>query len=108
MEVRGTSKTKPELVILCEGGEASADTTIALGGGGDPLREVADALSSRSLGPDSCVRLLWPRHRCPLLRDDVVLVDTPGRQTGTDTALLLMCVATTAKVSMETIFLSPA
>ena len=71
---------KPELVILTEEGETAAGETVALGGGGDPLREVAHALSSRSLGPDSCVRLLWPRHRCPLLRDDVVLVDTPGRQ----------------------------
>ena len=24
------------------------------------------------------MQLFWPRHRCPLLADDVVLVDTPG------------------------------
>ena len=73
VEVKGTSKMEPELVII-----PSEEEQEAVPLSGDGLGAVADALSSDSLGPDSCVRLLWPRHRCPLLRDDVVLVDTPG------------------------------
>ena len=65
-----------ELVIPSEEEEVPSKAVPLLRG--DGLGAVAHALSSSSLGPDSCVRLLWPRHRCPLLRDDVVLVDTPG------------------------------
>jgi hypothetical protein len=45
------------------------------------MSDVVHALSSHSstLGPESCVQLFWPRQQCPLLRDDVVLIDTPGR-----------------------------
>lgn len=31
-----------------------------------------------SLGRNSLVRVFFPRNRCPLLRNDVVLVDSPG------------------------------
>ena len=77
VEVKGTSKLEPELLIIPseEEGETVRKKTAPLG---DDLGAVAHALSSSSLGPDSCVRLFWPRHRCPLLSDDVVLVDTPG------------------------------
>ena len=74
VEVKGTSKMEPELVVLSSEGEEEA---VPLRGSVG-LGEVAHALKSHCLGPHSCVRLLWPRHRCPLLRDDVVLVDTPG------------------------------
>ena len=79
VEVKGTSKMEPELLIIPseEEGEATRKKAVPLRAG-DGLGAVADALSSSSLGPDSCVRLLWPRHRCPLLSDDIVLVDTPG------------------------------
>ena len=78
VEVKGTSKMEPELVIIPSEEEEEAPTRAVPLRDGDGLGAVADALSCNSLGPDSCVRLLWPRHRCPLLRDDVVLVDTPG------------------------------
>ena len=81
VEVKGTSKMEPELLIIPseeEEVEATRKKAVPLRAG-DGLGAVADALSSSSLGPDSCVRLLWPRHRCPLLSDDVVLVDTPGQ-----------------------------
>ena len=74
VEVKGTSKMEPELVIIPS--EEEEEEAVPLSGNG--LGVVAHALSSNSLGPDSCVRVLWPRHRCPLLRDDVILVDTPG------------------------------
>ena len=79
--MKGTSKMEPELLIIPseeEEVEATSKKAVPLRAG-DGLGAVADALSSGSLGPDSCVRLLWPRHRCPLLSDDVVLVDTPGQ-----------------------------
>ena len=78
VEVKGTSKMEPELVLIPSEGEEEAAPSRAVPLTGDGVGAVAHALSSDSLGPDSCVRLLWPRHRCPLLRDDVVLVDTPG------------------------------
>lgn len=31
-----------------------------------------------SLGDSALVRVYWPTDKCPLLRDDVVLVDSPG------------------------------
>nr|CAG4635946.1 EOG090X01A3 [Eubosmina coregoni]SVE69640.1 EOG090X01A3 [Eubosmina coregoni] len=35
-------------------------------------------LCSDSLGDNSLVKVFWPTDKCPLLRDDVVLVDSPG------------------------------
>ena len=34
--------------------------------------------SKDSLGDSALVRVYWPTDKCPLLRDDVVLVDSPG------------------------------
>lgn len=40
--------------------------------------QLANALNSESLGESTLVRIFWPKDRCNLLRDDVVLVDSPG------------------------------
>lgn len=42
------------------------------------IRELANALSSFRLRPNSLIRICWPKEKCSLLRDDVVLVDSPG------------------------------
>lgn len=34
--------------------------------------------SADSLGDNSLIKVFWPTDKCPLLRDDVVLVDSPG------------------------------
>ncbi|XP_013771955.1 mitofusin-2-like [Limulus polyphemus] len=42
------------------------------------VAQLAHALNSEKLGDSSLVRILWPKEKYPLLRDDVVLVDSPG------------------------------
>lgn len=39
------------------------------------MLQLANALNSESLGESALVRIFWPKDRCNLLRDDVVLVD---------------------------------
>lgn len=48
------------------------------------LSSIAHTLGSRSLGPDSTVVLLWPRRRCPLLDEGVVVLDSPGVDVSAD------------------------
>ncbi|CAF2403671.1 unnamed protein product [Rotaria sp. Silwood2] len=42
------------------------------------LSSIGNALSREKLDSDSLVKILWPKEKCRLLRDDVVLVDSPG------------------------------
>nr|CAG4647674.1 EOG090X01A3 [Moina brachiata]SVE92854.1 EOG090X01A3 [Moina brachiata] len=42
------------------------------------VSQLAHSLCTDSLGDSSLVRVYWPTDKCPLLRDDVVLVDSPG------------------------------
>nr|CAG4638256.1 EOG090X01A3 [Cyclestheria hislopi] len=42
------------------------------------VSQLAHALCTERMGDSSLVRVYWPPDKCPLLRDDVVLVDSPG------------------------------
>ncbi|XP_042901071.1 transmembrane GTPase Marf [Parasteatoda tepidariorum] len=42
------------------------------------ISNLANALMSPKFGDSSLIRVYWPADRCPLLRNDVVLVDSPG------------------------------
>ncbi|CAL1535500.1 unnamed protein product [Lymnaea stagnalis] len=42
------------------------------------IKQLASALSSVKLSQNSLIRILWPKDKCRLLREDVVLVDSPG------------------------------
>jgi len=42
------------------------------------INQLASALSSFRLDPNTLIRICWPKDMCTLLRDDVVLVDSPG------------------------------
>ncbi|GAB6019074.1 hypothetical protein CHUAL_000699 [Chamberlinius hualienensis] len=44
----------------------------------ESVGQLANALCSEKLGESALVRIFWPKDKCPLLRDDVVLVDSPG------------------------------
>ena len=44
----------------------------------DSVLTLANALNSERLGDASLVKIFWPKSKCPLLHDDVVLVDSPG------------------------------
>jgi hypothetical protein len=39
------------------------------------LGSIGSALSREKLDSDSLVKILWPKEKCRLIRDDVVLVD---------------------------------
>ncbi|RNA04019.1 transmembrane GTPase Marf isoform X1, partial [Brachionus plicatilis] len=42
------------------------------------LLNLGSALSKEKLDSSSLVRVLWPKEKCRLLKEDVVLVDSPG------------------------------
>ena len=44
----------------------------------ESLQQLAHALGDQKLDSSSLLNVHWPKSRCPLLRDDVVFVDSPG------------------------------
>lgn len=42
------------------------------------VKQLAHALCKEKLNESTLVRIFWPKDKCQLLRDDVVLVDSPG------------------------------
>lgn len=44
----------------------------------ESINQLASALSEVKLNESSLLRIVWPQDKCNLLRDDVVLVDSPG------------------------------
>lgn len=44
----------------------------------ESVRSIANALKTDSLEPSTLVNIYWPISKCPLLKYDVVLVDSPG------------------------------
>ncbi|XP_052759812.1 mitofusin-1-like isoform X3 [Mya arenaria] len=42
------------------------------------IKQLASALSNVKLKENSLIRILWPKSKCRLLREEVVLVDSPG------------------------------
>lgn len=42
------------------------------------IGHLAHALCKEKLGESQLVHIYWPKDKCPLLRDDVVFVDSPG------------------------------
>ncbi|XP_003742155.1 transmembrane GTPase Marf [Galendromus occidentalis] len=44
----------------------------------ESVSQLGNALHGESLDPNALVRIFWPSNKCNLLRDDVVLLDSPG------------------------------
>lgn len=44
----------------------------------DSIHQLANALNSDNIGDDTLCKVYWPKDKCNLLKDDVVLVDSPG------------------------------
>ena len=42
------------------------------------LGQLGNALCSDKLAPNSKVRIVWPKERCKMLEEEVVLIDSPG------------------------------
>ncbi|ELU09043.1 hypothetical protein CAPTEDRAFT_158045 [Capitella teleta] len=48
------------------------------------VKQLAHALCDAKLDVDTLIRVCWPKEKCSLLRDDVVLVDSPGIDVSAD------------------------
>ena len=48
------------------------------------LNTLGSALSDEKLDSNCLVRVLWPKEKCHLLKEDVVFVDSPGIDVTTD------------------------
>ncbi|CAF0977906.1 unnamed protein product [Rotaria sordida] len=68
LQIEGTDKAEP--YVLTPGSDEPKSVT--------SLGNVGSALSREKLDSDSLVKILWPKEKCRLIRDDVVLVDSPG------------------------------
>ncbi|CAF2515671.1 unnamed protein product [Rotaria sp. Silwood2] len=68
LQIEGTDQAEP--YVLTPGSDEPKSVT--------SLGNVGSALSREKLDSDSLVKILWPKEKCRLLRDDVILVDSPG------------------------------
>ncbi|CAF0814548.1 unnamed protein product [Adineta steineri] len=68
LQIEGTDKAEP--YVLTPGSDEPKSIS--------SLGTVGNALSREKLDSDSLVKILWPKEKCRLIRDDVILVDSPG------------------------------
>jgi len=75
--------------LQVEGSDSSDDACIFTPGSDLPqnikdLKTLGNALSDEKLDSSSLVRVLWPKEKCRLLKEDVLFVDSPGIDVSTD------------------------
>ena len=75
--------------LQVEGCEAGDEPCIYTPGSEIPqsiknLNTLGNALSEEKLHTSSLVRVLWPKEKCHLLKEDVVFVDSPGIDVNVD------------------------
>ena len=78
IQVEGTSSSQPSLLTPL--GDTGTYTQTRV----DTAEDIATVLTTLSVTEDSLVVLQWPRERCPLLAEDVVLLDSPGLDVTSD------------------------
>ena len=69
LQVEGTDESEPYIVV-----EDQPNTRLNV----ESVLQLANALNTERMGDSTLVRVFWPKSKCPLLSDDVVLVDSPG------------------------------
>lgn len=69
LQVEGTDADEAHLIVEAAPHERKNVESVA---------HLANALNSERLGDASLVQIFWPKSKCTLLHDDVVLVDSPG------------------------------
>jgi len=72
IQIQGTSKNEASLLVPMGEQGCFTETNVS------NLADIANALSDQHIDEKSLVVLNWPRNRCKLLEDDVILVDSPG------------------------------
>lgn len=50
----------------------------------ESVMQLSHALSQESMSCDNIIQIFWPKKKCALLKDDVVLLDSPGIDVSTD------------------------
>lgn len=68
LQVEGTDSN--EAVLLTEDSDKPKSI--------NDIKQLAHALSNMKLNSNKCIRILWPKEKCRLLKEDVILVDSPG------------------------------
>ncbi|XP_039254697.2 mitofusin-2-like isoform X1 [Styela clava] len=56
--------------LLCDGSEEKRNVK--------SVSQLGHALSQESMSNDSLIKVCWPKNKCSLLKNEVVLVDSPG------------------------------
>ncbi|CAF0879392.1 unnamed protein product [Rotaria sp. Silwood1] len=74
LQIEGTDKNEPSVLIPGSDEPKSVNN----------LSSIGNALSREKLDSDSLVKILWPKEKCRLIRDDVILVDSPGIDVSTN------------------------
>ena len=74
VQIQGTDESQPSLMTALGDSGCFTETPVT------SLQDITDALTKHDLddGDTHLVILNWPRASCPLLQEDVVLVDSPG------------------------------
>ena len=72
IQVQGTEENQPSLMVPLGDNGCFTETSVS------SIQDVANALNKQPTDETGLVILNWPRDRCPLLQEDVVLVDSPG------------------------------
>jgi len=72
IQIQGTSRNEASLLVPIGEQGCFTETNVS------NLTDIANALSDQHIDEKSLVVLNWPRSRCRLLEDDVILVDSPG------------------------------
>ncbi|CAG2102222.1 unnamed protein product [Medioppia subpectinata] len=69
LQVEGTDEDEPYIVV-----DDKPNTRLNI----ESVQDLANALTAGEMGDSTLVRVFWPKSKCSLLSDDVVLVDSPG------------------------------
>lgn len=68
LQVEGTDESDPFILLP----ESNQRQNI------DSVKHLANALNTECMGDSTLVKVYWPKSKCSILQDDVVLVDSPG------------------------------
>ncbi|CAH8829292.1 unnamed protein product [Trichobilharzia szidati] len=79
LQIQGTDQETGYL-LMAESGTASSESSDIPNQARpiDSVGQLAHALSSVKLSADTLLKIFWPNSHCRLLREDVVLLDSPG------------------------------
>ncbi len=75
MQVEGGEDDEPYITVEGREGERRDVQSLA---------QLGNALCAENLGPSTKVKIVWPREKCKMLDQEVILIDSPGIDVETD------------------------